>query len=138
METQNIQSTLTSLSAAQITIIASSVGAVIAALVAASFSFLTTWLVKRAENERALRELVIKYAIESQNQHLENAKLSDKPSAILPLEGYIVHIASIVDVLLRKRITKQNIPKLLDEIASVTESSNEHLKHTRDYRRKRV
>lgn len=60
---QNIQSIVSSLSATQIAIVASAAGAVVAALVSGVFFLLNTWIVKRAENQRAMRELVMKYAM---------------------------------------------------------------------------
>ena len=131
IEVQNIHSTLSSLSAAQIVIIASAVGAVIAALVAALFSLLTTWLVKRAENKRAIQELIIKSAIEMHNQDIEIAKLREGRTYIIPIDGYIIHFATVVNVLMDKKITHKNVKALLDEINKITKESNQHIEKTR-------
>ena len=131
IEVQNIHSTLTSLSAAQITIVASAVGAVIAALVAALFSLLTTWLVKRAENERALRELIIKSAIEMHNQDLELAKTIPGKYSIMPLDGYVVHMTALLSVLVKNKITPENVKTLLDQTHAITKQSNTHLGESR-------
>jgi hypothetical protein len=131
IEVQNIHSTLTSLSAVQITIIASSVGAIIAAFVAAIFSLLTTWLVKRAENERALRELIIKSAIEIHNQDFELAKAVPGRYSIMPLDGYVVHMTALLSVLMKNKITSDNVRTLLDQTYAITKESNLHLGETR-------
>mgnify|MGYP001416557624 CR=1 FL=1 len=128
---QNTQSILSSLSAPQIAIIASAIGAVVASLIAALFSLLNTWIVKKAENERAIQELVIKHSIDLQKQHLELAKSNGKPFAILPIESYIINLVIVLKCLLNKKISAQNIPKLLDEIKKITYTANEHLKATR-------
>lgn len=132
IEAQNIHSIISSLNAAQITLIAGSVGAVVAAFVAALFSMLTTWLVKRAENERALRELIIKSAIEIHNQDLELAKTIPGKYLIAPLDGYVVHMSALLSVLMKNKITPDNVRTLLDQTNAITKESNLHLKETRE------
>lgn len=131
METQNIQSIITSLTATQITIVASAVGAIVAAFIAACFSLLTTWLVKRAENERALRELIIKSAIEMHNNDVELAKAMPGKYAIMPIDGYVVHMTALLSVLVRNKITPDNVRSLLDKTNAITKESNLHLDETR-------
>lgn len=120
------------MTAAQITLIAGSVGAVVAALVAAGFSLLTTWIIKKADNEKAMRELIFKYALETYSHHIEAAKLKNTPTRMLPVEAYIVHIAAVANVLLHNRLTSKNICSLLDEVDSITSKSNDHLSETRE------
>lgn len=128
---------ISSLSPAQITLIAGSVGAVTASLVAACFSLLTTWLIKRAENEKAMREMIFKYALETYSHHIDAAKLSDKTTRMLPVEAYIVHIAAVANVLLHKKLTAKNICSLLDEVDAITSKSNDHLSETRESSKQR-
>lgn len=128
-------SAISSLTGPQIALIAGSVGAVVAALISAGFALLNTWIVKRAENERALRELVFKYAMEMHNQHLEIAKIQGG-GGVLPIDAYLVHLVAIVDVLLKERLTKENVNQLLDQVQEIVKSSSDHLLATRDYRKK--
>lgn len=129
---QNIHSIISSLTAAQITIIAGSVGAVVAAFVAALFSLLTTWLVKRAENERALRELIVKSAIEMHSIDIDLAQKNRGEYAIMPLDGYVVHMTALLSVLMKNKITAENVQTLLDQTHAITTASNSHLRVSRD------
>jgi len=131
IDSQNIHSIFSSLTIVQVTIIASAIGAVVAALVAALFSLLNTWIVKRSENERALRELIIKAALETQKQHKEMSDSLKSKTLLLPLDAYIVHITVVLSVLLQNRITQNNVTALLDEIDAIVDKSNRHIEQTR-------
>lgn len=127
-EVRDIHATFSSLSPTQITMIASAVGAVIAALVAAFFSLITTWITKRIESKRALQELIVKSAIELHSNHIEFTK--NQGGAILPIDAYIVYLIAITDVLLEKRLTEKTLSLCLIKL-KILQINTKNIKKSR-------
>ena len=105
--------------------------ALIGALGGAFIGFLSTaivtYITKRYDSEKHIKELIIKTAIENWKLKNETAKASSRatgiPKRMMPLDAYIVHMLKFSDIILNKKLTTKNIAKKLEEVAEFSEKA---------------
>jgi hypothetical protein len=80
---------------------------------------------RKSEERRHLREIAFNTAFKYWKLHcdhaLEQQKLQDRQSEVLPLDSYIINILKLSEVLLDKKINKNNIETKLKEIYEIEE-----------------
>ena len=95
---------------------------------------LSQWLVRRSEERRAFRQLVMQAAIENWRHTAEAAreyaKTSKRGVTIYPLDGFIIHMLKLVEVLDSRRITPERVRKILREVKAVGDAASEEIDRT--------
>lgn len=88
-------------------------------------NFAINFVNKKSEERRHLREIAFNTAFKYWKQHcdhaLEQQKLQDRQSEILPLDAYVIHILKLSEILLDKKTNKENIEAKLKEIHEIGE-----------------
>lgn len=75
---------------------------------------------KRSEERKHLKSLIFNAAVEHHKVAFEWLKrMDDKKAAakILPIEGSLLHMSKVVDLLFDEPITESNLPSKVKEIA---------------------
>ena len=102
-----------------VSVISATVGSLVTGLIALGI----TWINKKSEERRHLRELMFNAALENWKQScniaIERMKLGHG-SAIAPVDTYIIHMMKLSELLINEKITKENIPGKLKEIRELT------------------
>lgn len=84
---------------------------------------LNNYLVKRSEERRHYRELIIKSAIENRKQQLEINKVAPPGYAyVRALDDYMIHMIAFSEILLEKKLNKKTIAKQVDELEDFLET----------------
>jgi hypothetical protein len=91
-----------------------------------------TFLNRRFDDRRHLRQLAIETAVQYWKQNIEignaTAKLTGQNVNINPLDTYIVHMLQLAEMISDKRITADNIQDDLARIHKVTDAASESAK----------
>jgi hypothetical protein len=101
-------------------------GTLVGALIGSLSTLLITWLNKKSDERKHLRELVVNAAIESWKQHVSAAVAKNISVAIMPLDTYIIHMIKFSELILDKEINASNIEKKLAEITEVVNKAEEY------------
>ena len=73
------------------------VSAGVGGVIAIAGNIAINYMNKKHEEKKQLREVIIKTAMESRNEHIELAKQRGGP--VLPIESYIVHMAILSEIM---------------------------------------
>ena len=124
---------MTALDATTGTIIGAAVGGGIASIISA-FSH---WLARRSEERRALRQLVMQAAIENWKytadlaKHIAQSSNDKRNLNIYPLDGFIIHMLKLVEILDTGKITPDRVREIIREVHAVGNAANEEIdRHT--------
>jgi hypothetical protein len=100
---------------------------VIGGLIGSLSTLAVTWLNRRFDDRRHLRQLAIDTAFHYWERHVETAsdinKQTGRTVTIRPLENYIVHMLQLADLISSKRITADNVKDELARILQVTDAA---------------
>jgi gas vesicle protein len=110
----------------QVNILIATVGTLTGALLGSLSTLLITFLNKRSEERRHIRELVIKGAIENWKQHHDLLRASGRPFTAQPLDTYIIHMLKLSEVLLNDEITSENVLEKIEKIEELTSKVSQH------------
>ncbi|MGO8931859.1 MAG: hypothetical protein ACLQU3_33815 [Limisphaerales bacterium] len=98
-------------------------------IVGATGSFLITYLNRRFDDRRHLREIAIKTAVQYWEADIELAKLRGELThsnvRVAPLDSYIVHMLLLAELVSDKRITGENVTAELRRIRSISHAAAE-------------
>ncbi len=101
-------------------------GTLAGALIGSISTLFITWLNKKSEERRHLREITVNAAIESWKQHVSVAISKNVRAQIMPLDVYIIHMMKFAEVILDKRIDSSNIEEKLAEVSKVINKAEEY------------
>ena len=101
-------------------------GTLAGALIGSISTLLITWLNKKSEERRHLREITVNAAIESWKQHVSVAISKNVPAQIMPLDVYIIHMMKFAELVLDKKIDSSNIEEKLAEVSKVIHKAEEY------------
>jgi len=90
------------------------------------FNLLNTRITKRSEELRHQRELIIKAAIENWKQGMEIYKTTQRPTRLVPLDAYIVHMLKFSEIILSGEVTAENIEEKMKEVEDITRAMLQH------------
>jgi hypothetical protein len=100
--------------------IVTAISTLIGVVISSIFSYLNQRLVRKSEELRQLRELVISAAIESWKFNLESYKIHQQPMKILPLDAYIIHMLKFSEVILKEDVDESNIEEKMKEVKALS------------------
>ena len=115
------------LDVASATVIAASVGAI----VAGGISALNTWLIRQSEERRQIRDLAVRAAIEEWTKHIEISE--GHRTKIPPLDLYLIHAMYFVQALDGSLRTKEEIRNHLRKVHCITDAAGQEIE---DYSKK--
>src|ERR1700726_1715666 len=102
-------------------------GVLLGTIVGAFAGFGGTWLTKRSEERRHLREIAVTAAIE--NHKIKHANAG--PNEMMPpLEDFIAHMLMVVQIASKRTATPGNMTATLAEIRRLTAELQEYYKTT--------
>ncbi len=107
---------------ASATVLAASVGAIVAGGVSA----VNTWLTRRSEERRQIRELAVRAAIEDWKFHIDVVKNRGE-GTIRPLDLYLIHSMYLVQALDGSLRTKEEICTHLRKVHSIADAAGEEI-----------
>ena len=102
------------------------IGTLAGALIGSLSTLFITWLNKKSEERRHVRELVVNAAIESWKQHVSVAVAKNIAVGIMPLDTYIIHMIKFSELILDKKINASNIEEKLAEVTKVVNKAEEY------------
>lgn len=106
-------------------------GAIVGGGVAGLIAAISQWLTRRSEERRALRQLVMQAAIENWKHTAEAAKhiaASQRGGVtVYPLDGFIIHMLKLVEVLDAHRITPEDVRRIMREVQAVGDAAAEEI-----------
>jgi hypothetical protein len=111
------------------------VGTLGASALAVVATLAATWITKRSEERKHLRELVMQGAIENWKLQMEIYRETKRPMRIAPLDVYIVQMLKLSDVLMSKDLTPENVIERLKETDRLTDAVYDY---KRDYTEERL
>jgi uncharacterized membrane protein len=113
----------------QIAIITTIAGA-LGAFLAGAFAFATSWINKRSEERKHMREQVIRAAIEYWQKHHELVQSANngKLTQVVPLDSYLVHIAAIMSSVMSQKLSHENVVALLQEAHKISEAADNEIR----------
>ena len=90
-----------------------------------------TWLSKRTEERKHYRELIINLAIENYKEErlMARTMIEKRPQVSLmlyPLDGFIIHMTRLADLVVDKKIQPDEVKKLLSELDELIEKVYEY------------
>jgi hypothetical protein len=119
---------------AQVMQIDAATATVIAAIVGAGVGGFVTlfgqWLVRRSEERRHLRQLVVQTAIENwrfTSDATERLAASGYRVDRYPLDSFVLHMLKLSEILNERRITPELVREKLREVYAVTEAASEEI-----------
>lgn len=104
------------------------ISTLIGVVISSTFNYLNQRIIKKSEENRQLRELVVNAAIESWKFNLEAYKTHKQPMQILPLDAYIIHMLKFADVILKNDINESNIEEKMREVRVLSRKASEIIK----------
>lgn len=108
--------------------------ATVSAGIASLITFINEWFRRNSEERKHQRELILKASIESWK--VQNAFCEPRHLPALPLDAFIIHNTLLLEALLKKKITAQNISEILTEIQKVTSTASDHIReYSKDLRK---
>jgi hypothetical protein len=110
-------------------------GAAIGALASGVTGVLITYITKRSEERRQLREIAFKTAIENWNYVCKIASQHGAP--MLPLEVFILHMVKFSEVITSGDVTEENLVAKLQEVGRFTDIASDEAERSTNERRKR-
>ena len=108
------------------TIIAA-IAAFVGAIVGAGITFLNTWLTRRSEQRRQIRELAVRAAIEEWKSHAELAEKHRRTTH--PLDLYLIHAMYFVQTLDGSLKTQEEICNHLRKVHNITDAANQEIEN---------
>jgi hypothetical protein len=117
--------------AATATVLAAIVGAGVGGFV----TLFGQWLVRRSEERRHLRQLVVQTAIENWRFTSDAAaKLAAAGYRVdrYPLDSFVLHMLKLSEILDERRITPELVREKLREVYAVTEAAGEEIRKHSD------
>jgi hypothetical protein len=99
-------------------------GTVAVGFIAAASSVITSFINKRSEERKSLRDSVIKTATENYRFIVEK---STNPKH-LPLPIYLIYVSKMADLAFDKTVTAENIKTKLTEISKLVTIMEDHTK----------
>jgi hypothetical protein len=105
-------------------------GTVLAGAVGGGLAIIGGTINRRQEEKRALMEFAIKTAIENWRQVAEKAeilKMARHEYGLNPMDGYLIRMLALVQILQRRKFSADDIRKGLSELEAVGKALDEHL-----------
>lgn len=107
------------------------IAAFVGAIVGAGITFINTWLTRRSEERRQIRELAVRAAIEEWTKHIEISE--GHRAKIPPLDLYLIHAMYFVQALDGSLRTKEEICNHLRKVQDITDVAGQQIE---DYSKK--
>jgi hypothetical protein len=101
------------------------IGAIVGAGVGGLVTLIGQWLVRRSEERRQLRQLVMQAAVENWRYASEAAEKAGAHR--YPLDSYILHMLKLVELLDTRRLTPELVREKLREVHAVTRAASEEI-----------
>lgn len=98
------------------------IGTLGGAAIGALGAFGTTWLTKRIEDRKNLREFAVKAAIESWNLHKTTSK------NIYPIDHFIIHSVLMLELATEKNLDPTTLRPRLERINAIVSALVDHAK----------
>jgi hypothetical protein len=111
------------------------VGTLGASALAVVATLAATWITKRSEERKHMRELVMQGAIENWKLQMEIYKETKRAMRIAPLDVYIIQMLKLSDVLMSQDLTPENVIERLKETDRLTDAVYDY---KRDYTEERL
>jgi hypothetical protein len=100
--------------------------------VGSTFTLILTYINRRFDDRRQLRELAIKVAFDHWQSDYEHAKtlreITHTTVKVAPLDTYIVHMLMLAELISNKSITNENVATELKRIRQVSDKAYESAK----------
>lgn len=96
------------------------IGTLGASALAVVATLAATWITKRSEERKHLRELVMQGAIENWKLQMEIYRETKRAMRIIPLDVYIIQMLKLSDVLMSQDLTPENVIERLKETDHLT------------------
>lgn len=96
----------------------SAVSVLLGALLGILGTLAVTWVSKRFEDRRHLRELAITAALENYKFKREDVEGGLMP----PLDDYIIHMLCVAEVISKRKLKPENLSQVLGAIRSISSS----------------
>jgi len=110
-----------------ITVYSAVIGGAAAAIFSGVFAIWNNWLTRRSEEQRALRELAMKMALENWKERREMAKFigekTQQTQYIPPVDVFIIHMLKVSELVCSKKLTPENVGLELTEIWKITNAA---------------
>jgi hypothetical protein len=110
------------------------VGTLGASALAVVATLAATWITKRSEERKHLRELVMQAAIENWKRQMEIYKETKRAMRLVPLDVYIIQMLKLSDVLMSKDLTPENVIDRLRETDQLTDAVSDYKREYTDER----
>jgi hypothetical protein len=100
------------------------------AAVAAASAILTTFINRKFEDRKHLREQIMRTAIDYWQKHHELIKAANngKLSKIAPLDTYVVHICALMNRVMDTELTTANVAAIVEEAHQISKAAYEQAK----------
>lgn len=106
------------------------IGNVFAGAVGGGIAIIGSWLTRRQEADRALTEFAIKTAIENWREvaaKADWAKMARHEYGLNPMDGYLIRMLALVQILQRRKFTADDIGERLSDLEAVGRILDERL-----------
>ncbi len=107
--------------------IIAALSALFGALIGSTVSLAITFINRRFDDRRHMRELAIKTAFSHWERHIEMVKLgaqsSGKTLYVLPLDNFIIHMLLLAELVSTQRITAENVVRELARIRRISDAA---------------
>jgi hypothetical protein len=92
-------------------------------------SLLITWINRRSEERKQIKQIIANFAIESYKADFEFAKLQnakDKPAHIWSLDDHLIAAAKMTDLFLQDELTTKKAIEKIDQLYSLRKQVRDH------------
>ena len=103
---------------------------ILGALVGGLISLATVFINRRFDDRRHLREIAIKTAFSHWQAQVDWVKANPGGKHVLPLDGYIVHMLLLSEMLSGGGITEDNVGERLAGISRVSDAAFDYARDT--------
>lgn len=100
------------------------VGTIVGAIIGSLSSGIMAWYSIRSNERKHRRDIIIKAALENykySEQHASSLRDEAKPSKIPPLDVYIIYMSPLLDEIIDRRLTKDNVVSILQKVNELTD-----------------
>lgn len=106
--------------------LAAVVGSIVSSVVGALAALVTTWLIRRSEERKHFREIVINISYKYWGRLASNIEKRPGGGQLYPLEDFILLMSKSADLIFDKKLTAKNIEASLEEIGAMNMKMREY------------
>jgi hypothetical protein len=107
--------------------ISAAVGSIVASVIGGIFSSITTYITRKSDERRHIRETAMRIAMEHWKEVRESAHILGKETGIstqIPaFDSYVIHALKLAELVSTKKLTADNVQSELIEIRKISDAA---------------